>query len=157
MDDDKRDKSDSWEGLVWEPHKYNERCKLKAGTYLRSFCPHCGRELTQQNAIHLEVVGHDGETGWIDLSPYLNVFEHKTDIKLPHGKEVRELRCSHCHQSLVVEDRRCKACRSHVASFTVGISSAKVPFFVCMREGCHWHAISADDENRIILDSSDEW
>jgi hypothetical protein len=39
----------------------------------------------------------------------------------------------------------------------VGISNSRVPFFICLREGCHWHDISADDETQIMLDDSDEW
>ncbi|MEW6412720.1 MAG: hypothetical protein AB1483_09645 [Candidatus Zixiibacteriota bacterium] len=156
MKDKERDKKDSWEGLVWEPHKYNERKKLKSGSYLRSFCPHCDAELTRDNVIQLEVINIEGASGSLQLSPYLNVFEHKTDIKLPAGQEARDLRCPECHKSLMVE-RYCRACDSHAASFLIGISNTKVPFFICMREGCHWHDISAADETQIILDDSDEW
>lgn len=157
MAGDERDKGHGWKDIFWKPHKYNERKQLKTGSYLRSFCPHCDAELSTGNVIRLQVINLDGRTGWIELSPYLNVFDHKTDIQLPRGKEVQDLRCSYCHQSLVVADRRCRSCDSHIASFMVGISNTRVPFYICMREGCHWHDISHDDETQIMLDDSNEW
>ncbi len=157
MTDKPRGQRDSWEDIFWEPHKYNERRKLKTGLYLRSFCPHCNKELMRNDMIHLEVVSPSDETGWIELSPYLNVFSRKTDIKLPGGQEVKDLLCPHCHHTLLIDGKCCGVCKSHVASFLIGVSNAKVPFLICLREGCHWHAVSPDDETEIILDDSQEW
>jgi len=103
------------------------------------------------------VINLNDESGWIELSTYLNVFERKTDIKLPEDQEVKDLRCRHCHRSLVVEGRRCGTCNSHAAGIVVGVSNTKVPFLICTRIGCHWHAILPDDEDQIILDDSREW
>lgn len=146
----------------WEDHRdrepeYNVRTVLKSGSYLNSFCPHCGESLMRENQIHMEMTGSDGHEGWVDLSPYLNVFKRTSDTRLPEGKEVRDLRCWHCHQSLRVEDRKCEYGDSHVALILVGISSVRVPFCFCMREGCRWHQIDPGDEHKIILDDSDEW
>ncbi len=157
MTDKDRDKKESWESIFWRSHKYNERIKLKSGSYLRSFCPFCEKELTRDNMIHLEVVNPDGECGWVELSAYLNSFERKTDIKLPEGQEVKDLRCPHCHHSLKVEGKHCGLGDDHVAGFFIGVSNTRVPFFICMREGCHWNSISPDDESQIILDDSHEW
>lgn len=157
MADEKRGKGDYREGMFWDSHKYNVRGKLKSGSYLCSFCPYCDRELTRDNMIHFEVVGPNGQSGRLELSAYLNVFDRKTDIKIPKGQEIKELRCPHCHHSLVVEGRRCGFGDAHVAGFLIGVSNTKVPFLICMREGCHWHAIASDDEDRIILDDSNEW
>jgi hypothetical protein len=154
---EKEDNKDSWESIVWKPHKYNERIQLKAGSYLRSFCPHCDAELTSEHALCLEVISPDGKTGLIRLSPRLDCFEHKTDIQLPEGQEVKDLRCPHCHHSLRDEKRRCPVENAHVAFFLVGISNTRVPFYICMREGCRWHEISPDDTSQIILDDSHEW
>ncbi len=157
MKDEKDGKKESWEDLFWEPHKYNERIKFKSGTYLHSICPHCDKELTKKQSLILEVVNPDNEIGIVELSPYLDSFEKTTNIKLPEGKVVKDLRCPKCHESLIVKKQRCGLCDSKVASFLVSTSSIKVPFFICTRSGCTWHAISTEDENQILLDSSDEW
>ena len=150
-------KGDSWEGMVWKSHKYNERVKIKGGTFLNSFCPHCDVELTRDNVLRLVVVNADGTRGKLELSPVLNHYEQSTDIQLPDGQEAKELLCPHCKQSLVAEDRTCDLCSSHVASFQIGSTKTRVPFFICMRKGCHWHAISQENSDQIILDDSDEW
>ena len=157
MADEKQNQKDSWQDIFWDDHRYNERRKLKSGLYLRSFCPHCDRELMRNDMVFLEIINANNEAGWIELSPYLNVFNHETDIGLPDGEEIKEVRCPHCHHSLVLQDKTCGICNSSVASFLVGVSNSKVPFLLCMREGCHWHAISPADENDIILDDSQEW
>jgi len=157
MVDRKKDMEDGWEGIFWESHKYNERKRLKTGSYLRSFCPHCEKELTSDNFIKLEVVRPDDEIGILALSAYLNVFDKKTDIKIPEGEEVKDLRCPHCHRSLKIEGQKCGNGDAHVAGFLIAISNTKIPFMICMRAGCHWHAISVDGKNQIILDDSHEW
>ena len=157
MAEKKKDKKDSWESVVWKPHKYNERLELKSGTYLRSFCPHCDSELTRDQMLRLEVINAKGESGLLKISAYLNHFDRKTDIKLPRGREVKDLRCPDCHQSLTVKGKRCPVDHARVASFLIGISHTRVPFFICMKEGCRWHDISPDDEIQIILDESHEW
>ncbi|MBU0690726.1 hypothetical protein KKC97_04380 [bacterium] len=151
------DQKDSWEGMFWKAHKYNERVKIKSGTFLNSFCPHCGKELTSHNILELEVVNAEGKQGKLELSPYLNQFDLKTDIQTPDDQEVQDLKCPHCHESLVVEGGLCSICKSHIAGFQIGSANAKVPFFICMKKGCHWHSLSRDDSDTIILDDSDEW
>ena len=61
----------------------------------------------RDNMIHLVSITADGQTGWVELSPYLNVFERRSDIHLPEGKEVADLQCSTCGFSLKVEGRHC--------------------------------------------------
>jgi hypothetical protein len=151
------DNLNRWENLVWEPHKYNERKKIKSSTYLRSFCPHCNKKLTQGNILTLDIIGQNEEKGKIELSPYLNVFDHHTDITIPEGKEIKDLLCPFCHKSLRVNNKKCDRCDSNVASFNVGSTIFKVPFFICMRLGCHWHAISPEHTQQIILEDSNEW
>ena len=107
--------------------------------------------------VRLEILNSEGESGHVELSPYLNVYERQSDTRLPEGQEVRDLFCPHCHKSLKVEGKKCEFGDSHVAMLLVGVSSVKVPFFFCMREGCRWHRIDPDDEHKIILDDSMEW
>lgn len=157
MNNDKPNRKSSWEEIVWDEHNYNDRTVLKSGSYLNCFCPHCSQTLMQHNSVHLETVNADGETGWVELSPYLNAFERKSNLLLTEGEELKALQCWHCHASLRSEDRKCDRGDSHVACFMVGISSVRVPFYFCMRTGCQWHLIDPKDEHKILLDDSMEW
>ena len=157
MSSDRPPKDPQWEGQKLEQHHYNDRTVIKSGSYLNSFCPHCGESLMRENKIRLDIVTAAGQEGWVDLSPYLNVFERISDTLLPEGEVVRDLRCPHCRHSLKVEGRKCGAGDSSVASILVGISSVQVPYYFCMRSGCRWHSIDPDDEHKIILDDSMEW
>ena len=157
MSPDKPPKGDSWEDLLWQKHRYNDRTVLKSGSYLRSYCPHCDASLMQNDMIHLETTSHDGQDGWVEMPPYLNVYRRRSSIELTEGQEVADLRCPHCKRSLRVEGVTCERGDSHVACFMVGISSVKVPFWFCMRVGCRWHRIDPDDIHKIILDDSVEW
>jgi hypothetical protein len=157
MHADKPSEKKRWEDVVWTRHLYNDRTVLKSGSFLFCYCPHCGESLMHDNMVHLRTVTSDGRTGWVELSPYLNVFERRSDLHLPEHEEVDDLHCSSCRQSLKVDDRQCDSGDSHVARVLVGISNVRVPFYFCMRVGCHWHCIDPDDEHRIILDESMEW
>jgi hypothetical protein len=150
-------KGKRWEDIVWEKHRYNDRTVIKSGSYLSSYCPSCGKSLIVDDMIHLQTVTADGREGWVELSPYLNVFERRSDIRLGEGEEVADLRCCHCHASLRAPDRQCGLGHDHVASLMVGISTVRVPFYFCMRVGCLWHRIDPDDQHRMILDDSMEW
>lgn len=150
-------KGDRWEDIVWQPARYNERTVLKSGSYLNSFCPHCRASLIKDQKIHLETVNQEGQEGWVEISPHLNVFERSSDIRLTEGQEMADLRCPHCNRSLRVEGRTCEKGDSRVACIMVGISSVYVPLYFCMRVGCPWHMIDPDDEHKILLDDSQEW
>lgn len=134
-----------------------QRKRLKTGTYLHSFCQHCKKELTHDDMLLLDVVNQDGKLGHMELSPFLNVFEHQTDIDIPKGKELKDIRCPHCNESLLLKDKKCELCNSHIASFLVRVSNNKIPFNICMNMGCHWHSLSSPDEDQINLEESDEW
>ena len=157
MAHDDHDAKRGWKDTVWERHRYNERTVLKSGSYLQAFCPHCGESLLRDDHVHLLTVNAEGESGWVELSPYLNVHERRSDIRLPEGVEVADLMCSACERSLRVDERRCDRGDSHVACVLVGVSSVRVPFYFCMRTGCRWHCIDPDDEHMILLDESTEW
>ncbi|MEA3287392.1 MAG: hypothetical protein U9Q77_08455 [Candidatus Marinimicrobia bacterium] len=155
------DKSDQptnrWLHHVWQSHTYNKRQQLKTGTYLKSFCPHCQAELTHDSVLTLEVINSAGDKATVDLSPYLNDFSRKTKMELPEGEQVYDVLCTYCHKTLIVEGLTCERGDSRVASFLVGIGNVRVPFYICTREGCHWHAISPDDSIQIQLEDSNEW
>jgi predicted RNA-binding Zn-ribbon protein involved in translation (DUF1610 family) len=157
MERDKPTKSERWEDKVWDRHPYNDRTVLKSGSYLRASCPHCEASLIQDDMIRLDTTSPDGDDGWVELSPYLNVFDRRSSMELPEGEQVQDMRCPHCGKSLVVPGATCARGDSHVACFMVGISSVRVPLWFCMRVGCPWHRIDPEDIHKIILDDSMEW
>ena len=157
MSRDHPPRGDRWEKHVWQDHPYNDRTVLKTGSYMRAYCPHCEVELMHEGMIRLETKNADGDEGWVDLSPYVNVYERRSSIELSEGEQVADLRCPHCHRSLQIEGQKCELGDSHVASVMVGISSVKVPLWFCMRMGCRWHRIDPNDIHKIILDDSMEW
>jgi len=157
VDEKKPPQGASWEDLLWQQHRYNDRTVIKSGSYLHGYCPHCHESLTQDDSIRLETTSAEGVDGWIEMSPYLNVFEHRSNISLVEGQEMSDLRCPHCHHTLRLEGRHCGRGEAHVACILVGISTMKVPLYFCSRIGCHWHEIDPDDIHKIILDDSAEW
>ncbi len=159
MDESKKNSAGGkgWEELYWKSHKYNERIKLKTGTYLKAVCPFCDAVLTGDNKLILEVENPEGERGTVEISPYLNVFERRTDLHLPEGEKVKDVKCPACHHSFLVEGEKCGSCGAPIAEFLIGVSNLKVPFRICTTIGCKWHSISNDDENKIILEDSNEW
>ena len=150
-------KSNSWEELYWKSHNYNERVKLKTGTYLQAICPFCSESLTSKNELLLEVTKQSGEKGELAISPYLNIYERTTRLTLPEGEEIEDIKCPFCHKSLIRKDLDCKLCSAPAATFLVKLSNTNVPFNICSRVGCKWHSISQEDENKIILEDSNEW
>ncbi|HOX25338.1 MAG TPA: hypothetical protein PLL30_12805 [Candidatus Krumholzibacteria bacterium] len=157
MSPDRPPRGERWEDLLWQKHHYNDRTALKSGSYLRAYCPHCDASLIRGGMIRLESTTLGGQDGWVELSPYLNVFERRSDIRIPEGEELADLRCWHCHRSLRVEGLACGLGDDRVASVLVGVSSVRVPFYFCLARGCGWHRLDPEDVQRIILDDSQEW
>ena len=159
MNDDKPSdpRSVKWHSRYWDRLKFNERKFIRSGAYLDCYCPHCNAAMVEDQEVRFEVVGPDGHEGHLALNPYLNIHEHRADIALPEGQEVQDLRCPHCHASLVVEDRKCGLGDSRVAAILIAVGNLKVPFFFCMRVGCPWQEIHPDVADQIILDDSKEW
>ena len=146
-----------WQSRYWDRRRFNERKFLKSGSYLDCYCPHCGASVIDKKMIHLEVVSPSGEPGHVEMKPYLNVSGRHTDITLPEGEEVQDLRCPHCHASLEVPGRSCGRGDSRVAALLIAVGNSKVPFLFCMRVGCPWHEVHPEAADQIILDESREW
>jgi len=157
MSEKKDSSGNRWQRHVWEPHNYNNRDRLTTGAFLQSFCPHCGAELTHKDKLSLAVQNTAGEIGILDLSPFLNNFSRETNIDLPEGDLMKDVICPHCQKSLIIEGKTCEHGDSRVAGFIVGVGNTRVSFFICTKIGCHWHAMAADDNTRIMLEDSDEW
>lgn len=146
-----------WDEPYIKKTKFNDRIRLKEGTFLHAYCPHCGNSFIKGNRIVLTAVNMKGEVGRLELSPYLNVFEHTSTIHIPSKMELKDLKCPHCSKSIVHPEVRCGYCDSRAAQLMVASVQKRVPFLICIREGCKWHGMTPEDEEILIQDSSNEW
>jgi hypothetical protein len=129
---------------------------MKTGTFLQTYCPHCKKSLHENGSIKLHI--HRGEErGHLILSPYLNVFNSKTTIRIPEDEFIGDLYCWHCHKPLLVEGGKCEECGSEIAKLVVSASKRLVDFHICAKKGCRWHGLSKEDLNDIRLQDSLEW
>lgn len=128
---------------------------IESGTFLQAYCPHCKKSLIEDDMLKLRI--KNGDTGFLMLSPYLNVFTSKSTIYLPEDKAVSDVSCYHCDKSLIDKDESCKLCGSAVAKIQVGARTKLLDFFLCTKKGCKWHGLSKDDLFNIRLEDSLEW
>ncbi len=130
---------------------------IKTGSYLHAFCPHCQKSLIRDNMIEFKIISHDGETGYLMLSPYLNVFTHKSTIRLPQDDVAKDILCPSCERSLIEAKQNCGRCGNRTMKIHVSAMSKMVDFFICTKKGCTWHGLSDKDYNDIALEDSKEW
>jgi ssDNA-binding Zn-finger/Zn-ribbon topoisomerase 1 len=128
---------------------------LESGAFMNSYCPHCSKSLIEDNMLKLKI--HNGEEGFLLLSPYLNVFTSKSTIFLEEDKALKDVRCWHCNKSLIPEDKKCEKCGSNVVRIEVGARTKLIEFYICTKKGCRWHGLSGDDYYDIRLQDSLEW
>lgn len=105
----------------------------------------------------MNIVNLEGEEGTLMLSPYLNTFTNESTVKLPDNMSVRDLRCSKCHSSFIVEDSRCPECNSKLARIKIQAMHNRIDFYICSKKGCHWHGLEDQDIKDIVLEDSEEW
>ena len=80
---------------------------IETGTHLQTYCPYCEKSLEGNDLIKLTIVNSKSETGYIMLSPYMNVFTSKSTIFLPEDKAVKDVQCPHCSKSLKDLEKKC--------------------------------------------------
>lgn len=130
---------------------------IKTGSFLSTYCPHCRRSLIEDRKIKLKVENEQGETGFLILSPYLNVFTHKSTIKLPEKHPIKSIRCFHCDEQLFIKEKKCPVCNSDIAKLQVAAMTKMIDFYVCSKKGCTWHGLSEEDIQSIVLEDSKDW
>jgi uncharacterized protein (UPF0212 family) len=130
---------------------------IKTGSFLSSYCPHCMHSLIENRMVKLKVENEQGETGYLMLSPYLNVFTHKSTVKLPEQHQIKNIRCSHCDKPLFVADKHCPVCGSEVAKILVAAMTKMIDFYICSKKGCTWHGLSHEDIQSIVLEDGKDW
>jgi len=130
---------------------------IRTGTKLFAYCPYCKHSLIEDNMVKLKVENNSGETGFMMLSPYLNIFTHKSTIKLPEKQTIKSIKCFHCDHDLFVDDKSCPVCGSEVAKLLVTAMTKMIDFYVCSKKGCTWHGLSDEDLQSIALEDSKDW
>ena len=129
---------------------------MKTGTFLQAYCPHCKKSLIEQGSIKLKV-DREKDSGFLMLSPYLNIFTSKSTIRIPEEEFIGDIKCFHCGQSLILDDLTCEECGSMVARVVLSATRRLVDFHICSKKGCRWHGLSREDLNDIRLEESLEW
>jgi len=138
-----------------EEEKAETKETIETGTFLQTYCPHCKKSLIEDDMLKLKIV--NGETGYLLLSPYLNVFTSKSTIYLPEDKAVHDMYCPHCNKSLLETGMQCQKCGSPVARIFVSARTKLLDFYICTKKGCRWHGLKKDDFFDIRLEDSLEW
>jgi ssDNA-binding Zn-finger/Zn-ribbon topoisomerase 1 len=128
---------------------------IESGTFLQAYCPQCRKSLIENEMLRFVIT--NGEEGELLLSPYLNVFTSKSTIFLPEDKTVKDLKCPHCTQSLVIHEKECGKCGSPAARIVISARTKFIDFYVCTKKGCRWHGLNEEDLYEIKLEDSDEW
>lgn len=130
---------------------------IRDGTFLYSYCPYCKKSLIKNATIEFLILNNKKEEGYLYISPYLNVFKHKSTVDLSPHEEVSDVLCPHCKSSLIEAGASCGECYSRVCKMMVSALSKLVTFYICVKEGCRWHGLSKDDMQMILLEDSNEW
>lgn len=129
---------------------------IKSGNFLHSYCPHCQKSLIEEASIKF-LVKRNKKSGYLMLSPYLNIFTSKSTILLPEDQEIEGLACPHCKKSLILPKKRCDECGSPIARIEISARRKLIDFYICSKKGCRWHGLSAEDLHEIRLEDSMEW
>ncbi len=130
---------------------------IESGTYLHTYCPHCKKSLIEKGLMKLKVVNPDKESGFVFLSPYLNVFTSRSTVFLPEDKVVDDILCAHCNTSLIDSEGICEECGSPSARILISARTKMIDFYVCSKKGCRWHGLDKNDLRDIDIEDSLEW
>lgn len=130
---------------------------IESGSFLQTYCPHCKKSLIENDVLKIKVIKKEGESGYVLLSPYLNVFSSKSTIFLPEDENVGDIRCFHCDKSFMISDFSCERCGTQLAKILICARTKMIDFFICAKKGCTWHGLSNEDMDEIRLEDSLEW
>ncbi|KPK81507.1 MAG: hypothetical protein AMS27_15440 [Bacteroides sp. SM23_62_1] len=150
------DMTGSWKPLGMSADEEEKIEVIKTGTFLHTYCPYCKKSLIEKGTIKLKVK-RNGKSGFLMLSPYLNVFTSKSTIYLPENEFIGDISCFHCDKTLILSDEKCKECGSDIARIMVSARKRLFDFYICSKKGCKWHGLSKEDINDIRLEDSLEW
>jgi hypothetical protein len=137
--------------------KKMEKELIKSGTFLRIYCPHCESGLIEKGSVIFSIENDKNESGYLMLSPYLNVFHNKSTVYIPEGAVVQEISCPMCKESLFAKEVKCENCESPAVEVEVAAIRRMIDFYFCSKKGCHWHSLNPKDMNYVLIQDSDYW
>ena len=122
---------------------------------LASFCPSCHAGL---NVYHEQTkrvwVGLDVEVGEVACSllvnPRLEEFERVCSTCWTGAAVATDVRCPHCHASLVEPESFCDVCESPVFTIDVSLRTRVAPLSLCTRADCSWHGVPKRTRAKIL-------
>jgi glutamate synthase (NADPH/NADH) small chain len=131
-----------------------ELAALEHEADLASFCPHCHAPLSVFDANTKRVwigltVDVAGESGELLLNPRFDAGERISDKGWVDGSTANDVRCPHCHDSLLEPDRRCDLCDAPVFAIEVSVRTRVAPLSLCTRAGCNWRGVSTKAAARV--------
>ncbi len=130
---------------------------IKTGTFLRIYCPNCEKGLVEKNSVIFKIENEYHEKGYLLLSPYLNVFKNKSTIFIPEGAVVKTISCPFCDFNLISKDIKCEKCGAPAVHVEVAALRQMIDFYFCSKKGCHWHSLSQEDLQHVMLEDSIYW
>ncbi|MGC9778383.1 MAG: hypothetical protein HZR80_04000 [Candidatus Heimdallarchaeota archaeon] len=130
---------------------------IKSGTFLRMYCKHCKEGLIEKGSVIFRIINENDETGFLMLSPYLNVFTNKSTIFIPDGAVVKDITCPHCKATLIDPEKNCQECGSPAVETDVAALRKLIEFNFCSKKGCHWHSLDEQDLHFVVLEDSEYW
>ena len=122
---------------------------------LASFCPRCHAGLNVYDEQTRRIwVGLDVEVGDVacDLlvNPRLEEFERVCSSCWTGDAVATDVRCPHCHESLLEPDSVCGECASPVFTIDVSLRTRVAPLSCCTRADCHWHGVPRRTRAKIL-------
>jgi glutamate synthase (NADPH) small chain len=127
---------------------------LKFKTYLNAYCPHCNEsfniEKKDSKQLKFDAV-YKEQPIELNLSPCLGIFEPETSVPVADGDILEDISCPKCKKSIVSQDVKCAECGSNVGHVTISAFWKLIPFYVCLKSGCHWQGLSKADERKFKI------
>lgn len=155
---DESHKIDEHSEVAHKKSKEEERKEIiETGSFLNTYCPHCKKTLIEADMLKLKVINELDEVGYALLSPYLNVFSLKSTVFLPEEKNIKDIQCFHCNESLIVPDGKCEKCGTPIAKIEISARTKMIDFYICSKKGCTWHGLNKNDIDDIQLEDSSDW
>jgi methionyl-tRNA synthetase len=140
-----------------EVERDTEKELIKSGTFLRIYCPHCESGLVEKGSVVFKIINEKNESGYLMLSPYLNVFHNKSTVFIPEGAIAKDLQCPFCSTSFIAKDMNCESCGSPAVNVDVAAMRRVIDFYFCSKKGCHWHSLNQKDMNFVLIQDSEYW
>lgn len=130
---------------------------VQNGTYMHIFCPYCRKNLNSNKKLILNISRKDGKCEQVQLYPYWHVLTKKSTIRIPDPETVTDMQCPRCSHTLKLIDELCPKSSNELYLLHVGTFTKLINYYLCIKKDCHWHPLTEDDIQNIVLRSTQEW